>query len=115
MDFHNIALEELDQSDLDALEFGVIRMNSLGVVEHYNTAEAKISGLTKERVEGRNFFEEVGICMNNYMVALRFEESGRLDDMLDYVFTARMDPTPVSLRLLKSDDSEFRYLLVRPK
>ena len=45
------------------------------------------------------------------MVAARFEEES-LDEQLDYVFTYRMKPTKVRLRLLKSPLAEHQYLLV---
>ncbi len=115
MDFKTVKHEELDFTDLDSLDFGVIRMDRSGVVVHYNAAETRISGLSKERVEGREFFAEIGVCMHNFMVGHKFEAADDLDETIDYIFTVRMDPTPVTLRLLKSGDSEFRYLLVQRK
>ena len=53
---------------------------------------------------GRNFFVEIGPCTNNYLIAQRYQDSASegvsLDEQLDYVFTYRMAPTPVRLRLL---------------
>jgi hypothetical protein len=53
--------------------------------------------------------------MNNFMVAQRFEEEAELDEVVPYVLTLRMRPTPVQLRLLKSSHSETRFLLVERK
>ena len=61
---------------------------------------------------GRNFFSEVGPCTNNFMVAQRFEEELMLDEVLPYVFTLKMKPRRVNLRLLKSPDARRQYLLV---
>jgi len=47
------------------------------------------------------------------MVAERFISERELDATLDYVFTLRMKPTPVKLRLLKSASADHMYLLVK--
>lgn len=81
-------------------------------VTHYNAVESSSAGLSPTRVLGRHLFEEVAPCMNNFMVAQRFEDEAELDEVLPYVLTLRMRPTPVQLRLLKSGRSETRFLLV---
>lgn len=98
--------------DLEILPFGVIGMTLDGMVIAYNKAEAALAGLTPSRVIGRHFFTSVAPCTNNYMVAQRFEGEAGLDAIIDYVFTLRMAPTPVRLRLLKWPDAERMYLLV---
>jgi photoactive yellow protein len=107
-------LETLTPARLDELAFGVIRMNGEGIVMHYNAAEAAFAGLKPERVAGLNFFSDVAPCTNNYMVAGRYEEA-ELDETIDYVFTLRMKPTPVKLRLLKSSATGHMYLAVLRK
>ena len=96
---------------LDTLPFGVVKMDHAGVVANYNRFESDLSGLLPSRVVGKQFFEQVAPCTNNFMVAARFEEES-LDEQLDYVFTYRMKPTKVRLRLLKSPLAEHQYLLV---
>ena len=51
--------------------------------------------------------------MNNFMVAQRFEDEAEIDDVIDYVLTLRMRPTPVRLRLLKSAAASRRYILIQ--
>ena len=104
-----------DAEALDALEFGVISMTLDGIVDRYNAYESRCAGLTPARVLGKNFFTEVAPCTNNYLVASRFEECASLDECLPYVFTLRMRPRPVELRLVKSPDAERQYVLVRPR
>jgi hypothetical protein len=53
--------------------------------------------------------------MNNFMVAQRFEDEPEIDAKLDYVFTYRMRPTPVRLRLLKRASMPHMYLVVERK
>jgi photoactive yellow protein len=107
------ALEAIPLAGIDELGFGLIVMNRSGEVIGYNAFESKRSGLLPGRVMGRNFFAEVGPCTNNYLVAQRFADDDELDEQLDYVFTFRMAPTPVRLRLLARAGSPRQYLAVR--
>jgi photoactive yellow protein len=106
-------LDALDDDGLDALPFGVVRMDRDGTVTGYNAAERRLSGLGRDRVLGRRFFTGVAPCTDNALVAGRFGEDA-LDAVLPYVFTMRMKATPVTLRLLKAPDSPHRYLVVGP-
>jgi photoactive yellow protein len=63
-------------------------------------------------VIGRHFFSAVAPCTNNFMVAYRFETEPALDAVTDYVFTLRMQPTAVRLRLLKQPLRRLMYLVV---
>ena len=45
-------------------------------------------------------------------MAQRFESETPLDATIDYVFTLKMRPTKVKLRLLKSPATRRHYLLV---
>jgi photoactive yellow protein len=105
-------LEASALSDSDSLDFGLIVMDRAGTVLGYNSFESKRAGIACERVIGRNFFFEVGPCTNNYLVAQRYTDEPDLDDFVDFVFTLRMTPTPVRLRLLARADSERQYLAV---
>jgi photoactive yellow protein len=100
-------------AELDALDFGVIKLDSDGRVLAYNGYEQMATGLSRERVLGRPFFAEIGPCMNNAMVAERLMRQHELDVTLDYLFTLHMKPTPVRLRLLKSAHLSAQFVLVR--
>lgn len=107
------SLDVLTVEALDTLEFGVIRMTLDGVVDGYNAYEARLSGLAPSRVLTKHLFSQVAPCTNNYLVASRYEEAAELDEVLPYVFTLRMRPRNVELRLLKRQGSERQYLLVK--
>jgi len=118
MEFEDTAglaqLEAMSPQGLNALAFGAVRMRADGEVVAYTARESGMAGLSKERVLGRNFFSAVAPCSNNYLVAQRFLGEPELDATLDYVFTLRMKPTPVTLRLLKSAAAaDYMYLLVQ--
>jgi len=109
----------LSAVELDALEFGVIGMDADTKVCDYNTLEAKLAGLSKERVMGHPLFTMVAPCMNNFLVAHRFEEAAAageaLDLTLDYVLTLRMRPAKVKMRLLASPGASRRFVLISRK
>jgi photoactive yellow protein len=109
------ALESASLDDIDDLPFGLIVMDRAARVLGYNAAESRLSGLPPEGVLGRNFFVDVGPCTNNYLVAQRYTDQPDLDEQLDYVFTFKMAPTPVRLRLLARAGSPRQYLAVQPR
>ncbi|HUD35220.1 MAG TPA: PAS domain-containing protein [Variovorax sp.] len=102
---------------LDALDFGVIGFDADDVVRRYNAFESKAAGLSPSRVLGHDLFTVVAPCMNNYLVAQRFEDAaaqgGTLDDTIDYVLTLRMRPVKVRLRLADAPGAAHRYVLVQ--
>ena len=110
------ALLGLDDDGLDTLEFGVIGIDQNGSVRDYNAFEAQWAGLSKARVLGSPLFTVVAPCMNNFMVAQRFDDvaAGQvaLDHTLDYVLTLRMRPVKVQLRLLARPGESRRFVLV---
>lgn len=116
MEFHDTdlldRLEAASPEDLDTLPFGVIGIDADGRVGVFNRWEEEASGLARNWVMGRDFFNDVGICMNNYMVAQRFEDETALDAMVDYVLTFRMKPTPVRLRLLQRPGGGYRWIVL---
>ena len=107
------ALETVPLDGIDDVGFGLIVMDRDGRVTGYNRAESQFSGLPPEEVTGRNFFVEVGPCTNNYLIAQRYQDDDDLDEQIDYVFTYRMSPTPVRLRLMARRGSSRQYLAVR--
>jgi photoactive yellow protein len=96
----------------DALEFGLIVMDLDGAVIAYNACESAFAGIPAERVLGLVFFTDIAPCTNNYLVAGRFEEEWVLDETIDYVFTLKMRPTAVRLRMLKDERAGRQYLAV---
>ena len=112
-------LDASSQEQLDALEFGVIGFDADTVVQRYNAVESQAAGLSPQRVIGEPLFTNVAPCLNNFMVAQRFEdaqdEQSVLDDTIDYVLTLRMRPVKVKLRLLADPAAGQRYVLVQRK
>ena len=106
-------LDALSPQELDALPYGVVGLAADGTAEVYNATESKLAGIPRSIVLGWQYFAETAQCMNNFMVAQRFEDEAEIDAEIDYVLTLRMRPTPVRLRLLKSPAVSRRYLLIQ--
>ena len=102
---------------LDSLDFGLIGFDADGTVRQYNAFESRAAGLSPQRVLGQSLFTHVAPCMNNFMVAQRFEDAtdagSTLDDTIDYVLTLRMRPVKVKLRLLSDPAQAMRYVLIQ--
>ena len=109
-------LQGATDAALDALPFGVIGFDSQGIVQRYNQWESQAAGLSPQRVLGHALFTVVAPCMNNFMVAQRFDDAAAagepLDAVIDYVLTLRMRPVKVKLRLLAAPGQTMRYVLV---
>jgi len=112
-------LAQLADDELDRLDFGVIGFDDDTNVCQYNRTESEAAGLTPPRVLGQPLFTNVAPCLNNFMVAQRFEDAEddgtALDATIDYVLTLRMRPVKVRLRLLATPGSPLRYVLVERK
>ena len=110
-------LAQVDDATLDQLDFGVIGFDAATLVRRYNACESRLAGLSPQRVLAQPLFTAVAPCMNNFLVAQRFEdaaaEGSTLDAEIDYVFTLRMRPVKVRLRLLAMPGAELRYVLVK--
>ncbi|UVW26962.1 PAS domain-containing protein [Massilia sp. H6] len=112
-----LQLEKCTSEQLDQLDFGVIGFDADTNVQRYNAFESEAAGLSPQRVLGQPLFTNVAPCLNNFMVAQRFEDAAddgaTLDDTIDYVLTLRMRPVKVKLRLLAAPGSSTSYVLVQ--
>jgi photoactive yellow protein len=113
------SLAALDHQQLDELTFGVIGFGQDCLVKRYNRFETEAAGLNQNYVLGKHVFTQIAQCMNNYLVAQRYEDAWTtacsLDASLDYMLTWRMRPTKVKLRLLWSECSELAYVVLSPR
>jgi photoactive yellow protein len=116
MDFSTCSIREIEKAapeTLDVLPFGIIGFGAEANVELYSAAESRMAGLSPDKVVGKHLFAVVAPCMNNFLVAQRFEDEPELDATIDYVLTLRMRPTPVKIRMLQSAGAARRYLLIK--
>lgn len=107
-------LENASAREIDQYDFGVVKMDAEGRVKTYNKYESELASIPQEDAIGKNFFTQIAPCTNNFLVAAKYlEHPQKRDEVLDYVFTYRISPTPVQLRLLVDPESDNQYLLVK--
>ncbi len=111
------ALRDMPTEALDALPFGVIAFNNQCAITRYNLYESRAANFPIPEVIGQDVFVALAPCLNNYLIAGRFEASldggEPLDEQMPYVLTFRMRPTRVRLRLLAEPGAPERYILVQ--
>ncbi len=56
------AVSRLSDDAIDGLPFGLLTLDSAGRVIAYNDTESRMSGLPRDRVLGRDFFNDVAPC-----------------------------------------------------
>lgn len=110
-------LAQLSGPALDDLPYGLIGFDAQNRITHYNRHEASMAFFEPAQVLGQDLFVELAPCLNNYLVAGRYEDAQAqglaLDETMPYVLTFRMRPTPVRMRLLAPQGHPTRYLLIQ--
>ncbi len=111
-----VLLGELTTEQFDKLDFGVIGFDDESLVNVYNACESRMAGLSTQNVLGADLFNTVAPCMNNFLVAQKFQDAiddaTELDEIMDYVLTLKMKPTRVKLRLLSQPQLALNYLVI---
>jgi photoactive yellow protein len=100
-------LDSCSASQLDSEDFGIVKMDHTGKVLEYNNTQSAFTGVLKNQSIGKNFFNEVAPCTNNFMVSNQYAANASLDSSIDYTFTLKMKPTSVKLRLLKGPNTQY--------
>ena len=109
-------LAQLGDTEFDELSFGVIGLDSQGVVRAYNAAESKLAGRPKVEVIGQRFFEVLAPCARTVEFQGRYLDvrNGKLDSALfEYVLDHRMNPTRVFIHLKRTVLGDGMWILVR--
>lgn len=109
-------LNQLSNEQLNELQFGVIGFDNDGIVKVYNAYESNMTGLSYQNVIDADLFSIVAPCMNNFLVAQKFEdaveEKTELDEVMDFVLTLKMKPTRVKLRIVSAPQLSYNYVII---
>jgi photoactive yellow protein len=111
------AIQSVNEKELDSLAYGVIQLDAEGVILRYNAFEAGLSGLTKQKVVGKNFFTQVAPCTDLQEFHGRFREgvaSGNLQCTFRYHFAFKKNPRDVSVSLFYNQIDQTVWVLVQP-
>jgi photoactive yellow protein len=111
------AIDSMSQLELDALPQGVIELDARGTVLKYNTYEAQLASLNREKVIGKNFFKQVAPCTDVQEFYGRFRDgvaAGKLHCKFRYHFSFKRNPIDVTVTLFYSDRNQTVWVFVQP-
>lgn len=109
-------MDEMTQQELDALPFGVLKLDGDGRIVGYNQIEAEIAEVDLARQINHNFFTEIAPCMDNPFFRGRFEEGIRTGGLaLDFEFETDMDPRAehIRSRMLTSNTPNQYWVVIK--
>ncbi len=106
-------IESAKPEEKDTCPFGIIGFDENGIIREYNRTESENSGYSKEFILNKHLFLDVAPCMNNYLVALKFDEKKEFDETIPYILSLKVKPIKVELRLIKNERLQLNYVLIK--
>lgn len=107
---------QMTSEQLDAFDFGVVRVDDRGVIQSYNRYESGLANIAPSVAIGKNFFTQVAPCTNNRLIYGKFKDgmaTGELNALVPYVFTYRMRPTLVQVRMWRDPATKTNWVMVK--
>ena len=110
-------VDDLSDTELDGLSFGVIALDEEGIVLRYNLYESRLARLDRHQVIGRKFFTEVARCARNDAFEGRFRAftqravAGEVESF-DYIFDFKFGAQNVVVELIRAAAAPRWYLFV---
>jgi photoactive yellow protein len=116
----DVTLDDLDDSALDALPFGVVCLDERMTVVRMNRTESEASGIQRWRAIGRDFFRDVAPAPANrrlaeHVAAFATGPANDTDspDSIVHVFPRRRGADPTTISLIHSRRPDRVYLCIR--
>ena len=108
-------LDDLDDSALDELPFGVVCLNERMTVERMNRTESEKSGIQRWRAIGRSFFGDVAPGPTNRALAehIRAFANGAPASPIAHTFKRRAGEDPTTIELVRGRRPGRVYLCIR--
>jgi len=99
-----LMLDQLDDTALDDLPFGVVCLDH-GTVVRFNRTEAERSGIQRWRALGRSFFDDVAPGRENRTLAAHIDAflAGREAGSVTHTFPRRTGADPTHIELERGD------------
>jgi photoactive yellow protein len=113
---NNIAY--LTREAADSKDFGIVKVDDTGIIQLYNKYESELAGVPVANAEGRNFFTQVAICTNNRLFYGKFKDGvlkKQLDATFYYVFTYKMKPTNVVIKLYRDPNTQTNWIFIKKR
>lgn len=108
-------LDTMPAQQLDALPYGIIKLDEAGTILEYNMTESDITGRSPVDVIGKNFFVEVAPCTKTPAFYGKFEEGFQkqfLNTVFDYLFDYNMTPVRVKVHMVYAKANQTGYVWV---
>lgn len=108
-------LDDLDDSALDDLPFGVVCLSESMTVLRMNRTESEKSGIQRWRAIGRDFFGHIAPGPTNRALAehIRAFASGRGTPAIEHTFKRRAGADPTTIELVRGRSAGRVYLCIR--
>lgn len=106
------------QSTDDYTDIGIVKLADDGKIEIYNRFNTDNFLYQPHEVIGKNYFDDVVPCANNFLFRGRFfrgVESGQMDTEFDYTFTYKVLPTQVVVRLYRHPGTKTNWILIKKR
>ncbi len=110
-------IERLSTQELDALPFGVVRLDAEGIVTFYSRTEAEQSGFRDRRAIGRNFFTQLAPCLSTPARQRLIDEArrtGTLDISFEQVGDFDDADRELQVRVISASGAGVWVFLQRP-
>jgi photoactive yellow protein len=107
-------LDRLTDEELDAIPYGIVQLDSNGIVKSYNRAEAENVGVVPRPI-GAHFFHDVAPSANVPEFHGRFLDGvaeRRLDETFTFTFSCSLMPRRVRVRLYYSVRTSSTWVFV---
>ncbi len=111
-------LGSISREIADSKDFGIVKVDESGIIQLYNKYESELAGVPVANAEGKNFFTQVAICTNNRLFFGKFKEGvakKQLDATFYYVFTYKMKPTNVVIRLYRDPSDHTNWIFIKKR
>ena len=109
-------LDDLDDSALDELPFGVVCLNESMTVVRMNRTESEKSGIQRWRAIGRDFFGDVAPGPTNRALAEHVRvfatERHKRDLRIEHPFKRRAGEDPTTIELVRGRGAGRLYLCI---
>lgn len=107
-------IARMSSSEVDALPFGVFRIDRAGRIVMYNAFEATAAGLEREQVLGRRFAEVAPCVLVKDFVAAaeRARHDEHVDEVMRFVFPHHSAACLVTVRLYSEESTGKLWLFV---
>ena len=115
-DFDPLAVELLEDDQLDRLPFGVIALSGGGLVLRYNLAEARFARLDRRQVIGKPFYTRIAPCtatpgFQGHLDRFLHEETAAITSF-EYTFDFKFGAQQVRIEAVRGQQNAAVYLLV---